>query len=100
MASITIIAIYEKSDNFWVDPWGGVGYWSKMQMKFITRKLGSRKYIETVDEQINMYATRMARNKYIFQRDNAANRVSGLEYYRKLAILVICWRMGGKIRKY
>ena len=49
---------------------GGIG---KLEIKFITGKLNSNKLIvynknniETIDEQINTYATRIAENKYIF----------------------------------
>ena len=42
-----------------------------MEIKFITEKLNNKKYIEITDEQINTYATQIARNKYIFQHDDA-----------------------------
>ena len=41
-----------------------------MEKIFITGKLNSKKYIETIDEQINSYAVRIVGNKYIFQREN------------------------------
>ena len=87
---------------------GGIGYRGKTEIKFITAQLNWLIY-----KQINAYTTRIAENKYIFQRDNAVVhtvkpdktilcknntvrsqpfyntnffvcKVSGLEYYRKL----------------
>ena len=65
----------------------------------LLEKLNGKKYVETIDEQVNACARRIAGNKYIFQNDNAKavrqyfankwirdlliiNQVS--EYYRKL----------------
>ena len=39
-----------------------------MEIKFIVEKLNSK--IEMIDEQIHTYATRIAKNKYIFQCDD------------------------------
>lgn len=50
---------------------GGIGYWDKMEIKFIAGKLNSK-----IDEKINTYATRITGNKYIFQRDSRAHRES------------------------
>ena len=44
-----------------------------MDKIFITRKLNGKTYIETIDEQINMYAIRIVGNKHIFQRENHEN---------------------------
>ena len=69
MIFTTIITIYERSDNFQVSSImirGGDGYYGKLEIKFITGKLNSRKYVETIDEQIDTYATRIAGNKYNF----------------------------------
>lgn len=78
---------------------GDIGYWGTMEKKFIAGKLNSKKYIETIDEQIDTYAARIAGNKYICQRVHRENSKSceqrnsyfrmsswGLElkYYRKL----------------
>ena len=48
-------------------------------------KLNGEKYIETIDEQIDTRInTRIARNKYIFSRNNAASQFLRLKYGRKL----------------
>ena len=44
-----------------------------METKFMKGKLKSKKYIKTIDEQVNTYATRIAGNKFIFERDNREN---------------------------
>ena len=46
--------------------WRGVGYYGKLEIKFITGQLNSKIYIETIDEQVNTYTTRIG-NKYIFE---------------------------------
>ena len=38
----------------------------KMEVKFITGNLNNKKYIETIDEQMNTYMTRTAGNEYVF----------------------------------
>lgn len=38
----------------------GVGYCGKLEIKFIAGKLNNKKYIETIDEQINTRATQTA----------------------------------------
>ena len=44
---------------------GSIMTWAgKLGIKFITRKLNSKRYIEMIDEQINTYATRIAGNNY------------------------------------
>ena len=64
--------------------WRGIGYQGKMEIKFITRKLDSKKYIEMIDEQIT-YTTQISENKYIvsiisFQRkSNKTKRIRVLE---------------------
>ena len=57
-----------------------------MEIKFVTRKLNSKRYIEKIDEQINTRATRIAGNKYIFQRDNV-NALKPYFAYKKIRIL-------------
>ena len=58
--------------------WRGIGYQGKMEIKFITRKLDSKKYIEMINEQITC-TTQISENKYIvstisFQRDGESNK--------------------------
>ena len=56
--------------------WSGIGYYGKMDINFISRKLNSTKYLEMIDKQINAYATRIAGDKFIFQHDNAAVHIA------------------------
>ena len=49
----------------------GIGYYKKMEIKCITEKLSSKKYIDMI-KQINTCAIWITGNKYIFQHDNAS----------------------------
>ena len=92
--------IYERSNHFrildggrpmggdGVMIWGGVGYCGKLETKFIAGKLNNKRYIETIDEQINTRATRIAGNKYIFQRDNVHTAKAVKQYFANKRIRV------------
>ena len=66
-----------------------------MEIIFITEKLNSKKCVGTIDEQINTYATRIARNKYTFQHDNAAVHIAKAKavkrYFANKRIRVLEW---------
>lgn len=66
--------------------WLGTGCQREMEIKFISRRMNNKMYVELVDQRINTYAARTAGNKFVFPHDNAAVRTAKIlkDYFVKI----------------
>ncbi|CAH2092976.1 unnamed protein product [Euphydryas editha] len=73
--------------------WSGIGYSGKMDIKFCTGKINSKRYIEVINEQITSHATRIAGNNFIFQQDNASVHRAQVvkDYFAEKNIQILEW---------
>lgn len=73
--------------------WSGIGYSGKMDIKFCSGKITSKRYIEVINEQINSHAVRIAGPYFIFQQDNASIHRAKVvrDYFSEKNIQVLEW---------
>ena len=73
--------------------WAGIGYRGKTEIKFIQGCMNSAGYLNLIKNQIQTYARRIARKKYLFQQDNAAVHTARIvkDYFQAENIKVLNW---------
>lgn len=73
--------------------WSGVGYSGKMDIKFCTGIMNSKRYLDMINEQITSHATRIAGPDFIFQHDNAGIHRAQIvkNYFTAKNIQVLEW---------
>ncbi|CAK9810850.1 Transposable element Tc3 transposase [Anthophora plagiata] len=73
--------------------WAAIGYFGKMEIKFIHGKMNSKYYLDLIKQQITKYALCISGSGFIYQQDNAAVHTAKFvkTYFEKEKIPVLSW---------